>query len=235
MIHIAVCMPSMGRADQMYSHATELLFQERPGNVHIWLILAVVAHDTKTIEAGQKMQKIWNDATDTQVLIVEREPGSHAVDGWNKAYNSMADTADWFVLGADDIIWHQGWIEEALQAADDGTQVIGLNDGHTNIDEYAPHYMVSREFARIHLGGVLVPPVYRSWWFDREVCQKGQALGLYAPAWKAWAEHRHPDWRTAPMDETYETGWPLHDADRDVYLQRRAAGYPLDYLVRLMS
>lgn len=229
MIHVAVCMPSTGRADQMFSRAADLLFQERPRNTFLWLILAAPENDLETLDRVQDLRRLWGDKEDTDVLAIERKPGTTAVEGWNLAYGVVDDVADWFVLGADDIIWHRGWLEAALRAADGGAQVIGLNDGHTNLDAYAPHYMVSRLFAREQLGGVLVPPVYGSWWFDREVCEKGQALGLYAPAWQAWAEHRHPDWRTAEMDETYEAAWPAHDSDRQVYLERQAAGYPVDY------
>jgi hypothetical protein len=166
--------------------------------------------------------------------LVARPPNTTAVQGWNLAFVAAFEAgADWFIAGADDIVWRSGWLGEALKVArKEDAQVIGLNDGddtRTDMEHYAAHTMVSREFAIQHLGGVIVPPAYKSWWFDREICEKAAALGLYAPAYKAYAEHHHPDWQLAEVDATYRMARPLHSQDKRLYEQRKAAGWPVDY------
>jgi hypothetical protein len=131
------------------------------------------------------------------------------------------------VLGADDLVFRQGWLVEALRVAEDGAQVIGLNDGHTDVRHYGSHFMAAVEFFRQHRGGVFIPPEYRSWWFDREICEHAQALCIYGPAPLARVEHRHPSWGTAKMDRTYEEAWSHHEYDRLIYERRQALGWPI--------
>lgn len=211
-----VCMPSRGRAEQMVDRVFGLLDTDLPRGTELVVVVAVPVDDGETL-AAYEAELAQND----RVFLVLRPVGSTAVDGWNRAFAAMTE-ADWYVLGADDIEWDRQWLKEALLVADDTkAQVIGLNDGHTDLSQYAPHYMAHWSFTQgALLGGKLVPPGYVSWWFDREVCEVAQALGVYAPAHRAMARHKHPDWGDAPMDETYQAGQPFRDADRALYWQR---------------
>lgn len=216
---VAVLIPSTGRAEQMRRNVAPLLAQKRLDGVTLVVVLAIPDDDWASLMAASRLLPGSGN-----LFIYPRAAATTAVEGWNIAYGAVG--ADWYVLGADDIAWRDGWLEEALAVAEKtGARVIGLNDGHTNLDQYAPHYMATRDFCETELDGHIAPPDYRSWWFDREVCERAQALGAYAPAWQAHAEHLHPDWRTAEMDDTYRQAWPLHDADRLLYQQRREAGY----------
>ena len=227
---VAVLLPSTGRAEQMKARANDLLMQPVPDDAELWLVLAPPADDAATINAGRELASQWQDS-DVTVILAKRDANTTAVQGWNAAYEAIKDVSpDWLVLGADDIIWRPGWLANALAVAEQtGAQVVGLNDGHTNLRHYGAHYMVAREFAEEHLGGFFIPPAYSSWWFDREVCEKAAGLGLYAPAWNAVAEHTHPDWGNAAMDDTYQMAWPLHEVDRGIYEARKVAGWPVDY------
>lgn len=220
---VAVLIPTTGRAKQMLERVTDLLEQSYPVGDPPFVYLAIPENDKKTLAAAEDLPPIR--------FIVKRPAKTTAVEGWNLAYAAAyADFADWFVLGADDIVWHPGWLAAALACAEKNkAQVIGLNDGHTNLRHYGAHYMVHRDFIKKHMGGVFIPPAYKSWWFDREICEKAHGLGLYAAAHDATAEHLHPEWGTAEMDDTYELGYPLHDEDRDLYQARKAAGFPVDY------
>ena len=229
---VAVLLPSTGRAEQMKARANDLLMQPVPDDVELWLVLAPPADDAATNNAGRELASQWQDS-DVTVILAQRDADTTAVQGWNAAYEAIKDdvSPDWLVLGADDIIWRPGWLANALAVAEQtGAQVVGLNDGHTNLRHYGAHYMVARPFLSEHLGGFFIPPAYSSWWFDREVCEKAASLGLYAPAWDAVAEHTHPDWGNAAMDDTYKTAWPLHEVDRGIYEARKAAGWPVDYV-----
>jgi hypothetical protein len=203
-LRVAVIMPSKGRPAQLERNAGALLLQELPEGVeHLVLVLAVECGDIVTLSVARKLQTMWQEA-DVSVVIVYRANDTTCVQG-------------------DDQVWQPGWLAAALATAQaTGAQVIGLNDGHTNLEDYAPHFMLSAAFIEKHLGGLLVDPGYYSWWFDREICEIARQNGLYAPAWAALVDHQHPDWGTAPMDATYEAAWPTHDADKAHYLERRS-------------
>lgn len=226
-VTVAVCLPSVGRAEQLERRAGELLLQQTPAGAQLLVSFAVVEDDEATMSVVQQLMAIYGKRT----ALFAREHNTTAVVGWNCAYQAARwQGADWFVLGADDVVWRVGWLESALNvAAKTGAQVIGLNDGgHTDLSLYAPHYMASRWFCEDVLGGHLAPPEYGAWWFDREVCERAQALGLYAPAWDAWAEHLHPDWYKAAVDETYLMGRAFHDVDRVLYVNRKRRGFAQD-------
>lgn len=213
-----VCMPTYGRGDLFFQRARRLLLDD---NEPAQLLLSVsVVHATDV--HSWKMAMGLDNRFPGRVIISERNQVGAAVDGWLQAYKAMPG-ADWYVLGADDIEWHPGWLLEALDIAQlTNAQVIGLNDLQTNLDDYAPHYMMSGEYAATY---GFIPGGYRSWWFDREVCQAAQARGKYAPAWRAIAEHMHPDWQKAEIDETYRSGMAYRDEDRALYQARRAGGF----------
>lgn len=231
MVSVAVLIPTYKRPQQLRERVGNLLQLQIPNDAQLFVVIGICADDDESKEAMGPL--VGTPKADrVYPVIVMRQQADTAVSGWNKAYVHARAAADWFVLGADDIVWHDGWLSAALRAASEtGAQVIGLNDLHTDLDQYAPHYMVRRAFIDAHMGGFMVPPVYKSWWFDREVCEKARILNLYAPAWNAVAEHRHPDWTTAPRDATYDLAWPLHDIDREIYMIRKANGYPIDYEV----
>lgn len=220
---VAVLLPTTGRAKQMYARVLELLEQDYHLHDLPFVYLAIPEDDQETLAVAEELPPLR--------VIVKRPAGTTAVEGWNLAFAAAyAEFVDWFVLGADDIVWHEGWLAAALECArKNKAQVVGLNDGHTNLQQYGAHYMVHRDFITHHLGGAFIPPHYKSWWFDREICEKAHSLGLYAPCYEAMAQHLHPEWGDAAMDDTYQLGYPLHDADRDLYQARKAAGWPVDY------
>lgn len=221
---VAVLMPSTGRADQLLDRAGKLLRQLPPPGVTMALVLAIPVTDAATWEAANMLDS-GVMALGNELHAIERKNGTTAVQGWLMAYEyARLNGAEWFVLGADDIEWKPGWLGEALRVAEEtGALVVGLNDGdHTDLNDYAPHYMMHRLYADEH---GFIPAGYQSWWFDRDVCQKAQRLGLYAPAWAAVADHKHPDWHAAEMDETYALGMPLRSADQALYYQRKVKGF----------
>lgn len=219
-IRVAVCMPTTGRAEQARKCIEGLLTQPGVEGVELFVVASVPEDDSAT---KAMIASLWD--TVDGLIMVQRAPGTNAVEGWNDAAARAKELdADWFVLGADDIVWHAGWLEHARRVIQlTGAEVVGFDDGgHTSIQQYAPHYMCSRWWVDEVQQGFFVPPAYQSWWFDREVCERAKSMGLYAASPLSVAEHRHPDWKTAEMDETYRRAWHLHDADKRTYLKRRA-------------
>lgn len=237
MTTVAILLPSRGRAAQLTERVTSLLWQVPPAGVTIYITLAVCLDDAETQTAAEALQHTSRFAQ-FRVESTSRPADSTAVQGWNMAYQfrRARGGADWYILGADDIVWVPGWLDAALAEARPGVEVIGLDDGgHTDLRLYAPHYMAQAAFVEEVLGGLFVPPEYYAWWFDREVCEVARARNAYSPAPGAVARHLHPDWQTARMDRTYRDAWPLHDVDRQTYLTRRAQGYPVTWRERCES
>lgn len=231
MTRVAILLPSRGRAEQLTERVSALLWQVLPAGVTLYITLAVCEDDEPTLAAAETLRRTSHYAQ-MRVEVVTRPGDSTAVQGWNMAYQARRGNggADWYILGADDVVWMPGWLGVALEQARPGVEVIGLDDGgHTNLRAYAPHYMARAEFVEDVLGGLFVPPEYYSWWFDREVCEVARARNTYAPAPGAVARHLHPDWQTARMDRTYRDAWPLHDVDKETYRLRRQQGYPVTW------
>lgn len=218
---IAMLMPSKGRAAQLKARVNDLLLQSIPGGIELIIVLAIVEGDEATKQAANELIDMWYES-DVTIVKVMRPETSTAVDGWNRAYTAVADLCDWFVLAADDIVWGVGWLGAVmgLIATRPHVQVIGLNDGHTDLNHYAPHYMARADFCKGILGGHIAPSDYVSWWFDREICELAQNMGVYIPGWHVHAEHKHPDWQTAIIDDTYNEAKPSHEKDRRLYQSR---------------
>jgi hypothetical protein len=154
--------------------------------------------------------------------------GGTSVEKWNFGagyLNQVSKPYDWFLTGADDLWWQDGWLEKAL-AADIGGYV-DLNDGH--VKDRGTHYMVTKQFAIDHLGGVLTVPHYHAWYFDTEAQARAKKAGVYVYAREAIVEHRHHYWGLAEEDETYKRATPHHGRDSNIYSERSGRGFPNDY------
>lgn len=148
------------------------------------------------------------------------------------AFNKLAELSSGDVLADvdDDQIFHPGWLANALRELDRmGGGLVAFNDLKSNGDDYAAHFIVSRDFLREHMGGTLWPPMYKSWWCDWELSEKAKAIGKYAWARDAIVEHNHWSFNLSDMDDTYRAGQQHHDDDHAILIARRAAGYPVTW------
>lgn len=225
-MRVAIIMPSRGRAAQLERNVTALINQALPSSVDVLIVaLCIEVTDSASINVARKLQRLYPFESVT-ISLVYRPENTTCVQGFNAGYSALKGAADWYVLGSDDQVYGEGWLKAALDVAAATTaDVVGLNDGHTNIEQYAPHFMMRAAFIENEMGGFMAPPLYKSWWFDREVCEIAREKGLYAPAWEAHVEHCHPDWGTAEMDATYEAAWQLHDQDKALYMSRKEENY----------
>lgn len=149
------------------------------------------------------------------------------------AFNELArfSTGDVLVDVDDDQFFHDGWLTNSLRELDKlgGHGLVAFNDLRSDGNEYAAHFLVSRSFLLQHMGGVLWPPMYVSWWCDREMSDKAKAAGCYAWAKDAIVEHRHWSFGQSELDQTYRDGRAFHDSDRLLYEQRKRDGYPITW------
>lgn len=156
-------------------------------------------------------------------------PGG-AVTSWNRL--SREATGDWLMLGANDEIASPDWVIEAWNCVKKLGKpgVVGLNDLHSDGNEYCAVYMVHKKFLKAHCGGHFIYPGYRSWWFDREIFDIGQREGCYIWAEQAHVEHCHEDWVPSEHDAIYEDSKPFRAADLALYETRKANNFPVDWV-----
>lgn len=203
---LSIIIPSKGRPAQLEKCIDEFVRTTTGHDIEI----IVVTPDEVTLKprwAGQV--KIYSADMD-------------AVSGWN--YGARFASGDALMLGADDLLPASGWLDAVK--ADYKSGYVGLPDGHTDTTKYCTHYIISREYAKAHMGGVLAIPWYQSWWLDVEAADRARRARMYHVAHGALVEHTHPTWGTAPDDDTYKLGEARRDADAEMYRRRRDAGFP---------
>lgn len=210
---VSVVVATRGRAGQAAACIERLLHASRGYRVEV----IVVTDDPLTFAA--------TDCLATRVILsAERTP---APAGWHQG--AALARADVLALGADDLWYGHGWIGETLdRLADfpDGEGLVGFNDLGRDGNELATHWAVSRGFARKHLGGALYPPCYQHYYGDNEVTARAKAAGRFQWAHYALVEHRHPAFGKAAVDAGYALASRVMEADRRLFEQRQAMGFP---------
>lgn len=150
--------------------------------------------------------------------------------GCSRAWNDALrlSTGDPIVLAADDLVWHPGWLEAALDclaAFPDGWGMVGFNDGHWT-DELATHYLLSRRMIIEHFGGRIAWEEYRHSFNDVEANERARRAGRYTWCADARVSHQHWIFGDRPQDATDTRSLPEHPGSEAAYQARRAAGFP---------
>jgi hypothetical protein len=187
------------------------------------ICVSIVSNDTDS----------QNAVRDLPVVLDVRSSAEYelgAVYAWNKLLKLA--TGDFIALWADDLMPQRDWLGFAISELNHmgGHGLIGLNDLSSDGNVYAAHWLADRGFIMGELHGVMYPPVYKSWWCDREVTDKARALGMYRWARRAIVEHLNYTFGKSQPDRTYRDAQTNYEADRILYEQRKAAGFPLDWL-----
>jgi hypothetical protein len=108
--------------------------------------------------------------------------------------------------------------------------LVGFNDLHWNGNQLATHYIMSRAFILDVLGGVIAWDFYRHSFNDLETNERAKQAGRFAWAEKAIVKHDHWTFGDRPQDAT-DQRWLGHwQSASDIYEQRKAQGYPSNYL-----
>ena len=138
---------------------------------------------------------------------------------------------EWAFLGADDLIFHAGWLDACLREHERTLAcVIGTNDmgnRRTMTGRHSTHSLVHRDYLD-GCGGVIDDPAllmneaYGHNYCDDEMVQTAQQRGTYVHAREAFVEHLHPNWKKSDDDATYRKGMETFDADRALYESRMA-------------
>lgn len=141
----------------------------------------------------------------------------------NRAYEATDE--ELLFLAADDLAFHDGWLEAALAFDAD---VVGTNDmGNRRVlaGEHSTHTLVRRSYcdrpgATADRPGTVLHEGYRHWFCDDELVGVAQHRGVYAHAHDSVVEHLHPYHGKAPRDETYRQGERRRNNDRRIHQRR---------------
>jgi hypothetical protein len=126
---------------------------------------------------------------------------------------------------ANDLLPGRDWLARGLSAYREtfgqGDGLLGFNDGIHGVD-HSPHFLISRRLLERYGGW---PVQYWHNYGDLELCQRAIRDGLYAKA--PWAVLYHDHHITGGQhDAVYREGDASVQQDRQLYEQRRRAGWP---------
>jgi glycosyltransferase involved in cell wall biosynthesis len=127
-------------------------------------------------------------------------------------------------MGADDLRFRPGWLEEA-RAMMPAAQVVGVNDGihRPRRLTHATHFLMTREYAELPCIDGSPGPLaqcYDHSWVDDELIATATKRGVYAYAKTSRVKHLHPMCRTAADDATYKLGRARFAQDRKTFARR---------------
>lgn len=123
--------------------------------------------------------------------------------------------AEWYFLGADDLEFHFGWFERAMNTYKmTKACVIGTNDlGNPYVmnGQHSTHSLVRRDYilecgGSINEPGKILHEGYRHNYVDTELVSTAISRGAWAFSRDSIVAHKHPDWGHGPRDEVYDLG-----------------------------
>jgi glycosyltransferase involved in cell wall biosynthesis len=154
--------------------------------------------------------------------VVDHAPAS-GVNATNRGFQAV--TSEWFVIGQDDIQYHDGWLKEGQRVAQEtGATVIGFNDGMH--EDFSVSWLINKFYAdtvgmSIERPGVIFNPDYTKNYSDNELNDTAKYRGAWAWAREALTEHMHPGFGKGKLDETYTRPEVDCEADYSIYMARR--------------
>lgn len=172
---------------------------------------------------------------DTQVLEAVQPHQHLVVDGpfpgdYARKINAgvEATTEPLVFMGADDLLFHPGWLEAATARLTAGIGVVGTNDlGSKRVmaGVHSTHSLVTRDyierFGTIDEPGRALHEGYPHEFVDDELVQTAMARNAWAFAPDSIVEHLHPSWGKAPTDELYDQQADRMARGRRIYRERR--------------
>lgn len=215
---VACIIPSRGRPAQL-RRCVDQFFDTAHG--HNIACLAVLDGD---------VDESFMALNDSLARLAFNETPIGAVAGWNIGLKLMHD-ADAFIPGADDLVWHPGWLDaalEALQILPNHQGLVGFND-LDRTDQMATHFMITRQCIIDVMGGVLAIPAYHHYWTDPEMNARAMLASCYIWCKEAVVEHRSAMNGKAAEDDTYRHASQWFKEDEATFNRRRALGYPDDF------
>lgn len=222
-VDVAVIVPVLGRPEHAARFVASFNANTPPGRA---VVLPVSSGaDPVSDQTWSHTKWAWED----QGIEVILAPGHTFASKVNCAYDES--TEPWLLLVGSDVIFHPGWLENALlTAALTGAKMVSTNDMH-NADvlsgRIATHPLINREWIEEHGScwdgpGVVSHEGYGHWYQDEEWSRVAHDAGVFAYSERSVVEHLHPVFGGAPNDAVYDLGQSTARADRDLFNARLA-------------
>jgi len=135
----------------------------------------------------------------------------------------------WIFLVGDDVAFHPGWLDQAMEVArTTHARVVGTNDlGNPSVTAgaHATHMFIRRDYvdvigASLDGPGMVCHEGYRHWYVDNEIVERAKRRGEWAPCLAAHVEHLHPLFGKGQIDDVYVIGQAAQETDRALFLAR---------------
>ena len=154
-----------------------------------------------------------------------------ALWAWNRAL--QLSSGNIIVPAGDDQIFHEGWIEYALESHREKVRnygVVGMNDlaydGNTQV---ATMFLFDRTYCRNEMGGIFAPPMYKYYCIDSEWNEKAKILGRFYWDERAKVEHLHSAHGKRPVDDLDREKIDWMEEDNKTFAERKANGFPITW------
>lgn len=175
---------------------------------------------------------------DEHVALMDAK-AAHTIVSWPRGQGDYAKkinfgvkrltTEPWLFLGADDLRFERGWLDQAISLATrHRKRVVGTNDlGNQAVilGRHSTHSLVARSYIEEHgtidEQGVCLHEEYDHQYVDNEFIETAVARGEFVHSRLSVVEHLHPHWGKAPDDATYALALAEMDQDRRLFVKRR--------------
>jgi len=230
MLPVTVVVPVLRRPHHAEPFMTSIRSASSP---RCPLVLAVANRDDRATAAA------WRRAGAT-IVWCDEAPGSFA-QKVNLVARIVGRHTDWLFLTGDDVRFHDGWIDAALDGLPEGARVVGVSEipddaeldrrfistdyeaylrtaDHTNHMFVATDY-IAAEGASWDGPGTTCGP-YRHWWTNNELIAVAKQRGVWEARPDSVVEHLHPYFGKGQMDATYALGESAVQADHTLWMER---------------
>jgi hypothetical protein len=155
-----------------------------------------------------------------------------ALNCWNLALQASGDI---LIAAGDDQIFHEGWLEYALESHNKklvGYGVVGMNDlAYNGNTQVSTMFLFDRKYCIEHMGGIFAPPMYKYYCVDSEWNEKARMLGRFYWDERSVVEHLHSAHgkreHDAHDEEKEVAGWM--EIDNKTFEERKARGFPITW------
>lgn len=232
MIRVAVLVPVLGRPQRALPLAQSLAATVTGPIFDAFVMFLCSPGDDEQIAACDEAAR---RVLGTNRIIVHDAPGpgdyARKINLGARLAAEPSHGCDFVLLGADDLVFHPGWLEAAMVAQlQTGACVVGTNDlGNRAVmaGRHATHPLVHVAYLE---GGVIDRPDalgllhegYGHSYVDTEFIGTAQSRATFTHATDSHVEHLHPLWGKSDDDPTYRKGQRTFAADRAHYEARRS-------------
>ncbi len=165
--------------------------------------------------------------TGADLLPVPRKARGDYARKINAGYRTSSEP--FLFLAADDLRFHDGWLDAALEYFEDpAIGVVGTQDlGNARVlaGEHSTHSLVRRtyvdEHGTIDRAGAVLCELYPHEFVDDEFVETAKHRNAWAFAHDSIVEHLHPAWGKAETDRLYDQHARRMAHGRAIYRRRR--------------